>query len=361
MSGKSGYHRPVLCLCGAGLLLFMCGCHGRGGKSVVDLYVDAVMLNELQKQDQAIDNLDKVVEENENFSLAYSLRGDIYQQMGRYEESAESYRRASELNPWSFHDFFNLGKVYQVMQRFAQAVRAYVRACELQPEHLQAHINTAKCYNEIEQYDNALLYGERAEQINPNVVELQEVLGNIYESKKDHEQAISAYKRALELENDNPRIMTSLAVAYLRTEQTEPAKELLTSAVEVDPQNGRAHRHLAYCYLRLYERRAQAYREASEAADADRNYINSLREISRRMVEMAIDNYNRAIEIDENDWEAHRGLGVAYIIKGKADNGEVDQALKEKAILRWRTSLQINPDQPRGDRLRNLIAKYRGE
>jgi tetratricopeptide (TPR) repeat protein len=361
MFEKPGYRRLVLCSYVAALLLLMCGCHGRRGKSVVDLYVDAVMLNELQKHDEAVDNLDKAVEKNENFSLAYSLRGDIHQQMGRYEESADSYQKASELNPWSFHDFFNLGKVYQTMKRFARAVKAYVRACELQPDHLQAHINTAKCYSEIEQYDSALLYGQRAEQINPDVVELQEILGDIYESKKDHEQAISSYKRALELENDNPRVITSLAIAYLRAEQIEPAKELLTLAVDLDPQNGRAYRHLAYCYLQLYDRRAQAYREASETGNADQNYLNSLREIRRQMVEMAIENYNSAIEIDESDWDAYRGLGVACIIKGKTDGGTVDRNLKDKAILYWRTSLQINPDQPRADRLRGLIAKYRRE
>jgi hypothetical protein len=35
-----------------------------------------------------------------------------------------------------------------------------------------------------------------------------------------------------------------------------------------------------------------------------------------------------------------------------------DQQLKEVAVEQWRTSLAINPDQPRGDRLKRLIVKY---
>ena len=62
---------------------------------------------------------------------------------------------------------------------------------------------------------------------------------------------------------------------------------------------------------------------------------------------------------EDSDWDAHRGLGVAYIIEAKSSDEGINQDVKEKAIFHWRTSLQINPDQPRADRLRKLIAQYR--
>jgi tetratricopeptide (TPR) repeat protein len=77
------------------------------------------------------------------------------------------------------------------------------------------------------------------------------------------------------------------------------------------------------------------------------------------MIAKAIENYTRAIDVDDEDWDAHRGLGVAYIIDGKNADGSIDDFLKDMAIEHWRRSLQINPDQPRADRLRKLIAKYR--
>ncbi len=345
------------------LLCLVVGCHGRLGKgnSPVDLYVDAVMLHEAGYPNEAIEKLDAAIKKEEDFSQAHSLKGDIYQQMQQYEESVEAYQKATELNAWSFHDFFNLGRVYQVMKKFAQAVRAYVRACELQPEHLQAHINTAKCYNQLQQYDNALLYAQRAEQIEPNVTELQQILGDAYEGKEDYEQAISSYKRALELDADNPQVMTALAVAYLRTNRNEPARQLLTSAVELDPQNGRAYRHLAFCYLRLYEENASRYRQLVQQGTTDKTLLEGMFGRGDEMVAKAIDNYTRAIEMDPDDWDAHRGLGVAYIIDGKQPDGTVDEFLRDMAIEHWRRSLQINPDQPRADRLRNLIAKYRNQ
>ena len=246
------------------------------------------------------------------------------------------------------------------MQRWAQAVRVYVQACELRPDHVKAHVNTSRCYQELEDYDNALTYGQRAEQINGNLSEVQEVLGDVYEAKRDHDQAISAYKRALEIDSGNSRIMTSLARSYLRSQQVEPAEELLVSAIGIDARNGRAHKLLGYCYLQYYDRLTESYTEARDS-DADKAHLKSIWGQGREKVLRAIENYKRAIAIDEQDWDAHRGLGVAYMIEGKTENDTIDQEKKDMAIFYWRTSLQINPDQPRGDRLRKLIAKYRAQ
>ena len=336
-----------------------CGTYAGKGNSPVNLYVDAVILNEAGHTNEAVKKLDSAIEKQEDFSQAHSLKGDIYQQMQQYDKSTESYEKAAQLNAWSFHDFFNLGKVYQVMQRFAEAVRAYVRACELQPEHLQAHINTAKCYNELEQYNNALLYAQRAEQISPHTTLVHEILGDAYQGTDDYEQAISSYKRSLELNDNNPHVMTSLAIAYLRTDRDEPAKELLTSAIEIDPQSGRAYKYLGYCYLRSYEKIAAEYRQLTQQGTEEQQRLSGMIAQGDELIVKAIENYTHAIEIDDADWDAHRGLGVAYIIDGKNPDGTLDEFLRDMAIEHWRRSLQINPDQPRADRLRKLIAKYR--
>lgn len=342
-------------------MLGLSGCLGESGsgKSIIDLYVEAVILKELDQNDEAISKLDEAVRRDETFSLAYSLQGDLYQQKGEYEKSAEFYEKAALLNPWSFYDFFNLGRVYEAMKRFTDAVKAYVRACEIDPNHLQAHINTARCFKEIEDYEQALIYGRRAEQLNPDVVEIQEILGSIYESKGDHAQAIRSFKRALELDSGNPRMMTSLAVAYLRAEQPQFARELLENVVKIDPENANAYRHLGYCYLRLYEQSAQLHSDAVAAGNTDQAYLDSLTNTAKNMIEASINNYLKAISIDQSDWDAHRGLGVAYMISGKTADDDIEPKLKEKALFHWRTSLQLNPDQPRAERLRRLIAQYR--
>jgi tetratricopeptide (TPR) repeat protein len=304
-------------------LLFTCGCASR--KQAIVLYVDAVMLKEQNQPDKAVEKLNQAVRKDRRFSLAQALLGEIYEQEGQYSKSATAYEAATSLNPWSFKDYFSLGRVYQAMMEYAQAFRAYSRASELKPDHFEANFRAAQCSYEINDYNNALKYGRKAAQIDSGIIELQQLLGHIYDSQKDYELSVGAYKRALEINGSDANTMVSLAVAYLRTNRNEPAKELLTNVIRLQPAKSSAWQYLGYCYLRLDD------------------------------VNQAISSYRRAIEINNQDWEAYRGLGVAYMIKATKED---DTSLKAQAVELWRQSLSIKPDQPRRDRLLNLIEKY---
>lgn len=304
-------------------LLFAAGCASQ--KKAVALYVDAVTLKDLRENDKAIRKLNEAIKADKRFSLAYSLLGEVYEQKGDYKKSAASYETATQMNPWLFKDYFCLGRVYQTMKEPASAIKAYSKAVQLKPYHFEATLNIARCLYEANDYTQAFAYGKKAEQIDPNVGKLYLLLGNIYDSQKNYEQAILSYKHAAELDVNNPDVMMSLAVAYLRTNRSAPAKDLLTAVTQLQPNNSSARQYLGYCFLRL--------------DDVDRS----------------IENYKEAIKINGHDWEAYRGLGVAYIMKSL--KGE-DATLKVQAVELWRQSLSIKPDQPRHDRLVKLIEKY---
>lgn len=343
-----------LCICTVGLVYLLCGgCSRR--QQAVDLYVDAVMFKELDQNEMAAEKLNEAVQVNKHFSLAYSLLGEIYQEIKDYEKSAAAYENATKLNPWSFKDFFNLGRAYQLMEKFAQAVKAYVKACELKPDHLQAHVNAAQSFYKIEDYNSALAYGKTAEQIDPNVSDLQKVLGDIYEAQKDYDQAVRSYKRALEIDSNDTNIMLALAVAYLRTNRNQPAKELLTSVIQIQPDNDAARQYLGYCYLAFREEAVKAYEQELKSRDKDAALLASLEKGGEEALDKSIESYEKAVEINDGNWEAYRGLGVAYMLRAIDDDNEM---LKSKAVYQWRLSLEIKPDQPRRERLLRLIRKY---
>jgi len=411
----------------AGSILSLAGCASR---QAAEFYVDAIVLKEMGRTDEAVEKLNTAVKADPRFSPAHSLLGDIYQESGQLPESAEAYEKAAKLNRWSFKDYFNLGKVYQVMKEFARAAKAYVRACRLKPDHFEAHISTAWCYFQLRQYDDALEYGRAANAIDPNISQVQKLLGDVYEAKKDYDQAINFYRQALEIHDSDPNaqedvpqdanklnimmslavaylkaerykpaeevliqvieirpdsarayqylgdvyeakkdydqaivfyknaleilaadpnaqetalitgettdIMTSLAVAYLRAGRYDPAKEVLAEIIDIQPDNGRAYQYLGYCYLRLKD-----------------NYDKSEEKLAQ--VQKAIDSYHKAVEINENDWAAHKGLGDADMLKMLH---EKDDRLKATAIEHWKRSLQIKPDQGNHEKLRKLVEIY---
>lgn len=286
----------------------------------IGLYVDAMMLNDLNDREEALRKLNSAIEMNPQFAIAYSLKGDILQEMDQFEDSAAAYEQATIHDPWSFKDFFNLGKVTQAIKQWARSARAYISACELDPEHFEAHYGAAQSLYQLEDYDQSLQYAHKAKEIDPKQFGVELLLGDLHEAQQDHMEAINAYRRALELEGNDPKIMISLSRAYLRSGRYSSAKELLSDVVAMEPGNSLAYQYLGFAQLKLKE------------------------------IDKAVESYTLAAQADENDWMAHKGLGVAFMLQSMKDQ---DDTLEAKAIEEWTISLQIKPEQPKLKELRD--------
>ena len=292
-------------------------------QQAVSLYVDAMMLNEINEYAAALDKLEEATELDGEFAVAFSMKGDLYQREQRFEQSADAYERATVLDPWSFKDFFQLGNVSRVLNQFARAANAYATAAKLDPRHYDAHLGAAQSFFEVKDLTQSRHYAEKAKGIDPVQADPELLLGDIFEEESDHAEAINAYRRALELKGNDPKIMIALARSYLRTERFSSAKELLADVVAREPNNGLAHQYIGFAQLKLKE------------------------------TEQAIDSYKLAVQLGHDDWMAHKSLGVAYMLMAM-QNGN-DERLRALAIEQWNISLQINPDQPQ---LHDLRSKY---
>jgi hypothetical protein len=69
--------------------------------------------------------------------------------------------------------------------------------------------------------------------------------------------------------------------------------------------------------------------------------------------DLAVESYKTAVTIDDRDWMAHKGLGVAYMLLSIKNNN--DEKLKIMAIEQWNISLQLKDDQPE---LKKIMSKY---
>ena len=318
--------------------LLFCGCIERSKKpatisggsaespqqsQAVDLYVDALALNDINEHQRALEKLNMAIEQSPDFAIAISLRGDIYRTLKRYEESADSYEAATRIDPYSFKDFLNLGKVSLLAGNFQRALDAYIEAVELQSQNIEANIGAAKCYYQLKDYTQAIEYASRAKEIDPKNSAPEMVIADTYSAMRDYIAAIDSYKRALQIEGPRADILVPLAFAYANTRDFAQAAEILNATIEIDPNNSLAHQYLGFVNITLLK------------------------------PDLAMQSYLRAIAIDDNDWEAHKGLGVAYIMQYRKN--ESDLALRDMGISEWKRSLEINPDQPQ---VIKLITKY---
>jgi protein O-GlcNAc transferase len=290
----------------------------------MDLYLDAVALRELGQEELAVKKLDAVVAADPEFALAYLELGKAHQTRGNHEKALAAFQEVVRLDAWSFEGHVNLARTYEKLGKYTEAADAYARAVELDPDSFEAIMGAAGGYLKAGQYVKSQAYCERAEQAD-RPREVLPVLAQVYEGQKDYQQAIKAYQRLLALNGEDPNVLLPLGVAYVKAEQYDRARDVLLAVTQMRPREGAAFRHLGYCFIKLGD------------------------------IDQAVQMYQRSIDTDANDWEAHRGLGVACMLKARET---ADRDWEAKALEHWRRSLAIRPDQPKREVLEKLIREH---
>ncbi len=288
----------------------------------MDMYLDAVMFRELGQDELAVKKLSAVIAAEPDFALAYTELGKAQEKLGNREKALAAFRKAAALDPWSFESHMSLAAACKRLDNYPEAADAYARAVELNPKNLDAMLGAAECYLKAGQSMKSLAYCEQAEQTGERTGEVLRLLARVYEGQKDYEQAIGVYRRLLSLNGEDVDAMLALAVALMRAGQYDRAKDVLIPVTEKQPEDGTAFRHLGYCLVKLGD------------------------------IDQAVQMYQKSLDLNKDDWEAHRGLGVAYMIKARRT---ADARLQAEALKHWRRSLTIAPSQPKHEILEQLI------
>jgi tetratricopeptide (TPR) repeat protein len=252
--------------------------------------------------------------------LAWRGLGNLLQDnLKRYEEAEQAYRRAIELAPRSVHPWNNLGNLLQNhLKRYEEAEQAYRHAIELDPRNALAWIGLGNLLQDhLKRYEEAEQAYRRAIELAPRSAYPWNNLGNLLrDNLKRYEEAEIAFRRAIELEPHDPVAWSYLGVllAY-QLKRYEEAEQAYRHAIELDPRNAPAWiglGNLLQDHLKRYEEAEQAYRRAIELAPRSAYPWNNLGNLLRdnlKRYEEAEQAFRRAIELDSQSVYPWSNLG----------------------------------------------------
>lgn len=101
--------------------------------------------------------------------------GEKYLNAGLYEDAADSYAQAVELDPNALHNYNRLAIALRKLGRFDVAEDYYMKALPLAPEDPNLLFNIGRLYLEWEKWGKAFEYGEKAHAANPEFAEAQKL------------------------------------------------------------------------------------------------------------------------------------------------------------------------------------------
>jgi len=188
---------------------------------------------------------------------------------------------------------FDEGNLLFEKENYSEAIAKFEEFLSKNPSVYQVYINIGNCYREMGEYDKAL-----------------EVYQKILDKVKTEE-------RTREDKEMEARVLANIGQTYIKQGDLEKANEFLKQAVDIFPED----ETLAFNVGEIY--------------------------FKQGAVDEAIEYYKIAIKIKDTWSPPYRQLGYAYLNKGEY----------ELAVDALKKFLEVAPDDPQAETIRNLIPK----
>lgn len=184
-----------------------------------------------EKNENAIEQFQKVLEKDSGFALAYEGMGRAFFQMKEYDKAETYFWKALELEPklWKSHNF--LGNIYDFQKRYEKAAQEYISALVVKPHEGLLYNNVGVSYflaGKLEVAVEALQEAIALRYINSKVYNN---LGLALANLGQYSEALEAFKNG----GGEARAHNNLGCIYLRQGKFEEAIRCFEKAIEIEP------------------------------------------------------------------------------------------------------------------------------
>jgi tetratricopeptide (TPR) repeat protein len=176
--------------------------------------------------------------------------------------------------------------------------------------------------------------------------------GKVYTELEKYNKALLMYEKAYDLEDDDPKIISELARAYSRLKQYDKALELLNDAVKDYPEDLHILLALGSVYIAkgdLDQAALQITKARENNKDNPEPYV-ALGDLYfvQKIYELAKNNYEEALKIDESLTDARIKLATAYYwMANREYDKDLSNELFNRSLKEWNTITKKAPKYAR--------------
>ena len=307
-----------------------------GDKEKARAYFEVVLEKEPRHADAAlalqmldIDNPEKQagVEEklqamlkNENAALSNSQSARVHFVLAQiYLKRNEPFKVTKELgeaikaDPFNAEYYSALGDFLYQTHEYQKAEQEFQRCLKINERQVSCYIGLAHCKLAKAQPEEALTILQDAARVVGKDAELAYSLGLTLEHQKLLSKALKYYEDAISLNPKEVRYYTKAAEIYLKSDNLVKASEFVQKAKSIEADSPYVHNFLGemYVYKADIEMAIAEFNAALEIdptfIDAYVNLGNAYRDFHK--YEESIEAFNKALQLDDKHAPAYYGLG----------------------------------------------------
>lgn len=247
----------------------------------------AQQLSESQRWEEALTEIDVALSINPNNAMWHAHRGYILEELDRFEEAAQAYGAARELEPGDRDVAVALGINLARLGRLSRALGVFDELARVYPDFEPAYSHRIGIYAELGQHDKAEEMFYLSQELDEASPHSFFHMGVSLAARERFDRAIYCWQRVLELSPDYIGVNRLIAQAYRAQKRLDLAKEYYLREVRDDPGN-----------IDLLYELAELTVEAGELATAAAKF-------------------EQIVELDPEHVESRFALGKTWLLRGQ--------------------------------------------
>lgn len=182
-------------------------------------------------------------------TITYMNIGIKLANAGKFQQAAEAFIQAIQLDPNYPEAYNNLGVVFKATNRLDAAETCFRRAIALIPNYLEAYNNLGMVLMAFNRLDEAESCFRSAIKLNPNYLEAYSNLSIVLKELNRLEEAENCFRRIIKLKPDYPNAYKSLGAILLYMNRLEEAESYFHRAIKLNPDCPDTQFSLGVVYL----------------------------------------------------------------------------------------------------------------
>ena len=281
-------------------------------------------LIKLQRYEEALSDLTKGIEHEQNNSITFSSRGDCYFELEKYEEAEKDYKKAIKLGMEEPSVHYKLGLCVVQASGPALARRHFFRAIELGLNVADCHARLGDIYVEEGLVEKASEQYKAARELDPSNLDYWTKSADSLIKCEHYEEALMAVSEAIRLDGTSPKLYFNRSFIYecltRHVHVNEDQKPTTTSCdvgeeTEKIKESGRKHK-------KTRRRQNEQERESEREKDGQLTFEYSF--TVEELDEKFLVDITRAIELKDNDPTYFHKRGMYYIKKERYEEAIED-------------------------------------
>ena len=294
------------------------------------LYQLGYKKNTETKYQEAIVDLEQVIQFNHNFIDAYEQLAIAHFCLNLWDKAIELYTKVIEFKPYYIYGYNNRGSAWLNLDNYQKAIEDYNQAIELGANDNYPYYRRGLCHYYLKNYEVAINDFTKMFETKPDDEDAYRLRGLCHYYLKNYQQAIEDFTKEIEVANDRDKINAYFrrGNAYLDSDRFPESLQDYIYVIEKKPDHYQSYRNIgvANYHLKEYELAIKAFDKAITLnSDGEKTWYYDiyLRKgntfLDWEKYQEAIDTYGIIIELDSVEslktvsvTQAYGNRGLAY-------------------------------------------------